>query len=54
MTYISHTLDLSHLQNLKPHDYKSKDSNDNSKVDAFVEELDSNWHDLIAYDSNSN
>ena len=40
--YMSHTLDLSCAQNLKPHDDESKDCNDDNKYDAFAEELESN------------
>ena len=46
---MSHALDLSHAQNVKPHDDESKDSDDDSKFDAFAEELDNNWDNLIAY-----
>ena len=35
---------------LKPHNDESEDSSDYNEFDAFVEELDSNWYDLIAYD----
>ena len=36
-----HMLDLSCVQNLEPHDDESKGSGDDSKFDAFAEELDS-------------
>ena len=36
-------------QNLKPHDDENEGSDNDSKFDAFAEELDSNWYDLIAY-----
>ena len=48
--YMSHALHLSRSQHWKPHDDESEDSNDDSVFDAFAEELDSNWNDLIAYD----
>ena len=47
---MSQTLNLSHTQNLKPHNDESKESNNNSKFDAFAEELGRNWYDLIMYD----
>ena len=31
------------------HDDESEDSSDDSKFDAFAEELHSNWDDLFAY-----
>ena len=37
-----HGLNLSHAQNLKPHDDKSEDSDDDSEFDALAEEVDSN------------
>ena len=45
---MSHALDLPRAQNLKPHNDESEDSHD--EFDAFADELDSNWYDLIAYD----
>ena len=45
-----HMLDLSWVQNLKAHSDESKDSDDDSKFDAFVEALESNGDDLIVYD----
>ena len=39
-----------HAQNLKPHNDESYESNNDSEFDAFAEELNSNWYDLIAYD----
>ena len=48
--YMSHALDLSRSQHVKPHDDESQNSNDNSVFDAFADELNSNWNDLIAYD----
>ena len=48
--YTFHTLDFSCMQNLKPCNEESKDSNYNSKIDAFAEELDCNWYNLNTYD----
>ena len=42
-----HTWSVSLLLNLKPHDDENKDSSDDSEYDAFAEELDSNWYNLI-------
>ena len=49
-----HELNLSHTQNLKPHDDESNDRDYDSKFGAFAEELNSNWYNLIAYDKTFN
>ena len=36
------SFDFSRTQNLKPHDNESEDSDNDSGIDAFAEELDSN------------
>ena len=38
---MSHALIFLHTQNLTPHNDESKDSDDDSKFDAFVEEIES-------------
>ena len=45
-----HILDLSRVQNLKPHDDESEDSDDDSKFDAFIQGQNNSWYDLTAYD----
>ena len=46
---ISHALNLSWMQNFKPHDDESDDSDDDSGFGTFIEELGSNLYYLIAY-----
>ena len=48
MPYMPHVLHLSHAQNLNHIMIidENDDSGDDSKFDAFPEELNSNWYDL--------
>ena len=48
--YMSHTLNLSNVKNVKPYNDESKDTNNYSAFDAFADKVDSNWDNLIAYD----
>ena len=45
--YTPRALYFSHMQNLKPHDDESKDSNNVKDFDTFAEELDSHWYDQL-------
>ena len=49
MQTTTHILNFSSMQNVKPHDER-EESDDDSEFDAFAEELDRDWYDLIELD----